>query len=184
MERPELRTFSGDPVAKVLADRGRYIVAVLTIVRAYIVAGCPNPCPPLASFADWSRLVRSALVWLGRTDPVKTMETARADNPSITNLRALMAAWQEVIGIDVRLTSGELRARAVGSSDIDYSLQRAILTVAASRARPAEIDPQRLGQYLSRNRGRVIAGLKILDEEDAHSKLRKWWLTRTPAQQP
>ena len=51
MERPELRQFHGDPVATVLADRGPYIAAVLTIVRAYLAAGCPGLLPPLASFA-------------------------------------------------------------------------------------------------------------------------------------
>src|SRR5215472_18075574 len=47
MERPELREFKGDPVATVLADRGRYIAAILTIVRAYLVASCPNLLRPL-----------------------------------------------------------------------------------------------------------------------------------------
>ena len=82
VERPELRKFSGDPLRTVLEDRGSYIAAALTIVRAYLAAGCPNQCPPLASFSDWSRLVRSALVWLGYADPVATMEAARADDPS------------------------------------------------------------------------------------------------------
>jgi hypothetical protein len=38
-ERPELRNFKRDPVAEVLADRGAYVAAVLTVVRAYIAAG-------------------------------------------------------------------------------------------------------------------------------------------------
>jgi hypothetical protein len=38
-ECPELREFKGDPVAKVLDNRGEYIAAGLTICRAYIVAG-------------------------------------------------------------------------------------------------------------------------------------------------
>ena len=38
-ENPETRTFTRDPVAEVLADRGRYIAAILTIARAYRVAG-------------------------------------------------------------------------------------------------------------------------------------------------
>ena len=42
MERPELREFKGNPEDMVLADRGKYIAACLTICRAYIAAGRPN----------------------------------------------------------------------------------------------------------------------------------------------
>ena len=68
-ERPELRSFRGNPVATVMRERGRYIAACLTIVRAYVAAGRPGRLPVLASYAAWSDLVRSALVWLGRADP-------------------------------------------------------------------------------------------------------------------
>ena len=49
MEMPEAREFAADPVATVLADRGRYIAACLTIARAYIVAGRPGRLPPRPS---------------------------------------------------------------------------------------------------------------------------------------
>src|SRR5271165_2918059 len=49
-EAPETRTFSGDPVAAVLADRGCYVAAVLTIARAYVVAGRPDRLSPMPSF--------------------------------------------------------------------------------------------------------------------------------------
>ena len=76
-----------------LADRGSYIAAALTIVRAYLAADCPGLLPPVASFRDWSHLVRSPLVWLGRADPVDTMEAARADDPTRSNLRAIVSAY-------------------------------------------------------------------------------------------
>jgi putative DNA primase/helicase len=100
MERPELRQFRGNPVAAILSDRGRYVAACLTIVRAYLEAGCPNPYPTLASFDDWSRLVRSALVWLGCTDPCDTMEKSMTDDPTVATKRAIVAAWVSTIGLD------------------------------------------------------------------------------------
>ncbi|RYA74006.1 hypothetical protein DD594_28525, partial [Enterobacter cloacae complex sp. 4DZ1-17B1] len=39
VERPELREFDFSPVDMVLKDRGKYIAAVLTIARAYVVGG-------------------------------------------------------------------------------------------------------------------------------------------------
>jgi len=52
LERPELRQFRADPQQAVLADRGKYIAAVLTIVRAYQIAGNPDCLPSLASFGE------------------------------------------------------------------------------------------------------------------------------------
>ena len=45
MERPELREFKSQPADMVMADRGKYIAACLTICRAYIAAGRPGPLP-------------------------------------------------------------------------------------------------------------------------------------------
>jgi putative DNA primase/helicase len=175
MERPELRAFSGDPIATILADRGRYIAAILTIAKAYITAGYPSPCPPLASFEDWSRLVRSPLTWLGRADPVDTIEAARAEDPELANLRSVVAAWHEVVGLNKPRSTGELKSIASSLEDQNGNLQRALITVASTKK---EIDQRKLGHWLGRRRNRVIDGLKIVSHEDAHSKQLKWSLTR------
>jgi putative DNA primase/helicase len=60
METPYLRTFKRNPTRAVTADRGYYVAAVLTIARAYVLAGKPSRPTPLASFEDWSDLVRLA----------------------------------------------------------------------------------------------------------------------------
>ncbi len=70
VERPELREFDFEPVAKAKAERVRYVVAALTIMRAYKAAGSPPQSKPLGSFEKWSRLVRDSLLWLGCGDPV------------------------------------------------------------------------------------------------------------------
>ena len=98
MENPELKTFKGNPVATVLADRGAYIAAALTVCRAYIVAGRPHLAPRLASFEGWSDTVRSALIWLGKHDPISSMAASRAEDPERTPLRALLTAWVHAFG--------------------------------------------------------------------------------------
>jgi putative DNA primase/helicase len=42
MERPEERVFSFDPAAVALEHRSEYVSAVLTLVRAFILAGSPD----------------------------------------------------------------------------------------------------------------------------------------------
>jgi hypothetical protein len=180
VERPELRKFSGDPLRTVLEDRGSYIAAALTIVRAYLAAGCPNQCPPLASFSDWSRLVRSALVWLGYADPVATMEAARADDPSRATLDAVMTAWLNIIGSEKPMTVGAIIAEAdlAASDDRQPILKDAIAAVATQPGKD-ELDARKFGHWLGRNKNRTVDGIKILGEQDKHTKQQVWWLSRT-----
>ena len=108
VERPELRAFDFDPVETVLADRARYVAAVLVIVLAHAEAGFPCDTSPLASFSEWSRYVRSALIWLGCADPCASMEDAREDDPELGDLRELLHAWSNEIGTDLAPTTGEI----------------------------------------------------------------------------
>jgi putative DNA primase/helicase len=178
MERPELRQFKASPFDAVLADRGKYIAAALTVVRAYAAAGFPNALPALASFEDWSRLVRSALVWLGREDPVKTMEAARSEDPITSQLRALFHAWHSGAA-SKELTAGGIKQLAdetMQSNRIRPDLHQALLDVAEGRS--GEIDGKRLGHYLGKHKGRVIDGLKLDVRVDAHSKQNLWMVVR------
>jgi hypothetical protein len=150
--------------------------AVLTIVRGYIAAGYPNPCTQLASFQDWSLLVRSPLVWLGYADPVETMEAARADDPSRRNLNAFVAAWLRVIGPNKPTTAGEIIAKAYSpADDADRALNTAIAAVATAPGK-SELDAMKLGRWLGRNKNRVVNNMKLFGEPDPHTKQQIWWV--------
>lgn len=93
------RDFEGrDPVAKVLADRGKYIAACLTILRAHHLAGYEGAkgLTPFTGFDEWSRVVRGALVWLGKADPVKSLEVGRADDPQRDEREAFVEALYDM----------------------------------------------------------------------------------------
>ena len=77
----------------IMANRGDYIAAALTVCRAYQVAGRPDRQAQIGSFNEWSDTVRSALVWLGEADPLQSMETARAEDPEINELQIMLDAW-------------------------------------------------------------------------------------------
>ena len=108
VERPELRKFDFDPVETVLSNRARYVGACLTIVLAHIRAGFPEEIGPFASFEDWSRYVRSALMWLGCSDPCISLEAAREDDPDLSDLRDLLSAWVEEFGDIGAFTCSEI----------------------------------------------------------------------------
>lgn len=179
VERPELRKFDHDPLDMVLANRGRYIAAALTICRAYACAGFPDKMPNLASFEDWSRLVRSALVWLGKPDPVETMEAARADDPVITDLRALLTSWYTTVGSEPQ-TAGKIIERGNETSTWGRTapeLYQALLNAAPGRN--GEANARALGRYLARHKGRIVDGLRFIDSDDSHAKQKVWTVQRS-----
>src|SRR5262249_41121371 len=110
MESPETRSFKFDPVARVKADRGKYLAAVFTIVRAYMAAGCPAPSGALAlaGFDEWSRIVRFPLMWLGMPDPVMSMEGSRSMDPKREALRGLITALVKYVGVGKEFTAAEI----------------------------------------------------------------------------
>lgn len=175
MERPELRKFNGAPFELILANRGKYIAAALTIARAYAVAGHPDQLPALASFEDWSRVVRSALVWLGRPDPVETMEAARADDPTTSSLRGVLSAWYEAVGSGARTTAKIIevaKERDPLGNQIRPDFLQSLADVAGERN--GEINTRRLAKWLSSHRGRIVDGMKFVDDQDNHAKQKVW----------
>jgi putative DNA primase/helicase len=187
MERPELRKFAGDPVATVLANRGAYIAAALTIARAYLAAGKPDRLPPLASFEGWSDIVRSALVWLGLADPVATMETARAEDPELIALGELLSAWSAAFGSEWRnrrtvpdaLHAIEERTVTTGGECHDpyerahqYPQLREAIVAISPRGKP---DARSLGRWLRRNKGRIVGGLRFDGRGGEQGRSVEWW---------
>ena len=174
MERPELRTFKEDPFDAVLKERGKYVSAALTVVRAYVVAGFPGALPPLASFEEWSRFVRSALVWLGRPDPIETMERARADDPVKTALINLYNAWYDAVQSNSQTTS---EIAAVSTSRIFESLAHPALHDALTDVaddRRGGIATKTLGKYLAAHKNRVVDGLKMVEAGKDRTKKALW----------
>ena len=65
-EHPERRSFEFDPIVVARTERGRLVVAALTVLRAWHVAGERIEPPPLGSFEEWSHRIRASLLWPGR----------------------------------------------------------------------------------------------------------------------
>jgi putative DNA primase/helicase len=180
MERPELRISGSNPFDTVLASRGKYVAAALTVVRAYIAADCPDELPPLASFEVWSRIVRSALAWLGRADPVDTMDKARSDDPVISSLTTVLGIWHDVMGSTAR-TAGAVKEQAElknpFGNPVNGEFYQALVEIADDMR--GGISVKRLGRFLGQYQGRIVGGFKLVAADDAHAKQRLWKVLRT-----
>jgi putative DNA primase/helicase len=185
VEQPELRTFAGNPLEKVLRGRGLYIWATLTVVRAYLVAGMPGRLPGIGdTFAEWSDLVRSALVWLGRADPVETMKAIRANDPAYLARRAMFHAIKNAYG-ERRAAAGQMVADAKsgaikqpGKGVLDQKLSQEAenLKTAITIYTNSKLDGQYLGNKLNRDRGNIADGLCLRADYDNHNKVNLWYV--------
>jgi hypothetical protein len=154
-ENPELRKFDFDPVERAKQKRVELVAAALTIMLAFKAAGSPQQAAPLGSFEDWSSTVRDALIWLGRADPVKTMEYARATDTKLDDLASLLALWRAKIGPLVRVTCRQLIDRAAADDELSDAL------VAVAGQRGSAISTRRLGKWLAQNAKRICNGMCV-----------------------
>ena len=166
VERPELREFGFDPVERVMADRGAYVAAVMTIIRAYQAAGSPKVCGPIGSYGDWSAMVRAPLIWLGHADPVASMETARDEDPELSAIRELFGHWRKHLSISSGYTTNAIIKTACekqpgssfdyGTVDfVDPEFRDLLLRQAGDGG---AVNSRRLGKWLARIGGRVVDG--------------------------
>jgi putative DNA primase/helicase len=175
LERPELRKFHDNPMIRITNERGKYVAAILTIVRAYLAAGEPCKTQPLNSFEQWSRLIREPLLWLGCADPVQTIEESREEDPVMNSLRQFLEAWKVTIGANRNyMTCGEIINAAYHTDDFDSvdmtPLQAAITTVIGAHGDL----PKRLGRWLKGSKDRIINGLSVVGQMDKDRKVYIW----------
>jgi hypothetical protein len=173
-ERPELREFEADALDVVAADRGPYVAAALTIVRAYIAAGSQKVCPSLGSYSGWSDMVRSPLVWLGEPDPVISMEGLRNEDVELADIREFFSLWLEYgLDLDTPYLTASIIEEAIAAPPANYwgprELKPFLLQVAASRNDPDKISAWRLGLWLRRISGRIV---KLTDAQGTERKYR------------
>jgi hypothetical protein len=171
MERPETRRFPFNPIQRVLADRGIYVAAILTIARAYKVAGSPEVCGPIASYEQWSELVRAPLIWLGEPDPVASIETIRAEDPERANLIEVIANWHEHLGLNTPYAAHKVITKACekretysGLGDfIRPEFRDVLLRVAGAGG---TVSSKMLGHWLTGVKGLPVGGYKFLVKND------------------
>jgi putative DNA primase/helicase len=164
VEQPENRAFSSDPVIEAMEQRPVFVVAALTILRAYHVAGRPARPPPLGSFEAWSDLVRGALMWVGAADPVETMNRLRKSEPGLEELRAVMGQWRATFGVFESTSTADAIKEATATEPdpngppgkvvlVRPDFRDALMVVAG---RGGQISGRALGHWLQAKAGRIV----------------------------
>ena len=183
MEKPAEYEFKNNPVKTVLADRGKYIAACMTILRAYSSAGSPKQdFPPMNSYGEWSACVRSSLVWLGCADPCLTVQKARDEDPELQKIAAFCSAAKDHIGREefavpcrdiMKLGTKTLSGMSFGDADPAHPALNEFMQEFIDRGKP---NPQKLGIWLTKFKGRIVDGLRISSIWDAKAKGNRWFI--------
>lgn len=169
-ELPAQREFRHDPVEAVLAQRGRYVGAALTIVCAWLAAGRPqSTCKPIASFETWTALCRQPLLWLGQADPAAPLLQQQTDDPDRLRLGSLLVAWHAAFGS----TGTRLRDALTRASAPEPQAQALLEVLTDIAGRPDGINACSLGRWISVRAGRIVDGLRF--ERDAMHRSTEAW---------
>jgi hypothetical protein len=159
IENPHYRKFDFDPEVRARERFPELVVAGLTALRAYILAGCPNTGGPndkekfdLGSFSEWDHLIRGCLLWLGYADPLATQEGV--EDPMKGADLQILTAWY------VQWDDEEHSINEIGSRP-DTELHQALLSG------KREWDPFAISHRLRRLRDRVIGNYKLVKARDS-----------------
>jgi hypothetical protein len=184
-ERPGERIFDRDLRKYAAEYRGALVAAVLTIIRAYIVAGCPDQSiSPFRLFSEWTRWIRSPLVWLGMDDPYESTRLVTDNDPARAELGTLFAAWHAVVKplatysitinrlIEIATNPGE-RPK---NEDVD-ALYGILRTFAPDKG--SGIDARVFGNKIRQCKGRRVGGFLLEESGKDRNKVVLWKVTET-----
>lgn len=183
IENPENRTgFAHDPLLSwVLANRGRLVVAGLTMLRAWHLDGRKSHgCNTLGSFEEWAATIPPAIVFAGGADPMACLPAnIGEETEEKTAHRALLYWWPQIApnGATVKAVLAELYPNGKPNQSDSYDALREALE-SLSECLPGRIpETRKLGEAMSSLRGQVIDGLKLTcpdPKQTKSAKSKKW----------
>jgi putative DNA primase/helicase len=152
-EHPESRTFRIPNLkTHITARRGELLTALLTIVRAFVLAGAPVPERELlGGFEDWDCLVRCCVIWVSNIDPVDTQIALREDDPDAGAARAMFVALWDKFG-PRNFKVAEVKALCETSDDVARARKRQDDEELKAAVADAVSDPSKLQWWFKNHR--------------------------------
>ncbi|WP_076349628.1 hypothetical protein [Paludisphaera borealis] len=156
-EFPEMRTgFRHDSLlAHVAADRASLLRDCLVILRAFHVAGRPEPPTRLGSFEAWSEAIAGAVHWVTGVDPIAAQAAVVATDVGEDFRRRLIEGWAAIPGGTEGLTVRDAVA-AIQTRD-DLAGFREALEAEFATSDPRVLK-RKLGNHLRTLYGCVVDG--------------------------
>jgi hypothetical protein len=174
VEAPHKRAFKLNPVEYCREHRLDLVRAALVILKAWRNAGATRFTPDrTASFEAWSDTIRQCVIWIGRNgwldvaDPVDSIDDGVAMDPDVRKLGALLRAWRDEFG-DRRMPVKSLHEYAARK---EHDLFEALHEIGVIER--GELNTRRFGRWIEQRAGRVVGGLRIV-QDGSRSKIALW----------
>ena len=99
----------------------------------------------------------------GKADPCDTIDKVRKGDPARDDLGAVLLQWREHLGMISAYSVQQVIERAVNVP----TFYTALMNVAASKT-SGSVSNDRLGRWLKRVQGKIVNGLKLLQDGSMH----------------
>lgn len=188
-EHPEDRDGFKHPnlMGFVRENRGRLLVAALTLLSAYCRANRPSQdLTPMGSFEGWSDLVRSAVVWIGQPDPcLGRQRLVEFADTTADTLAQLIGAWRKLDAENEGALIPDLISQLYPADrtktpvdDVSASMRSALEQLVGCA--PGKVPSVRsVANKLKHFRRRVVGGYYLDIDESAPRRDGAVWCVRT-----
>lgn len=177
LEKPEERSGFKHPdlVGHVRRERKHLVAAVLTILRAFHLAGRPAPkARPWGSFEGWQALVCGAISWLGLPEPSEARVSLSSSDSEGGLVAALIAGWAELDPAGHGVTAAEA-IRRLELEPMKFNILRDVISELVPTKSASGPDARALGYALRKFKGRVVGNRK-LELRTGHQSTAKWFV--------
>lgn len=166
-ERPEEREFDVNLKDYLRENWIEYMVAAITVLRAYQVAGAPSQnVKQYGRFEEWSRKVREAIIWCGMPDPCDTRQKIEASDPHREQLTDILESWHDYYGDDAKTLRDVKRdlgtEEAFSPEEERINFYESVMSIAGKKG---FFNSSTLGYYLRKNKNRIENGLSFRQGE-------------------
>jgi hypothetical protein len=181
MEKPEEREFDYNLLDYIIEQRPDLVVAALTAMRGYVVAGREklDGIKPWGGFEGWCEMVRHPLIWLGYGDPCASRTEVEDVDPETAKLNNLIDALDNQFR-DRKFSVAE--AVALAHKDANDTKQyfkdiSPLHEALAAMCWKGEITPDAVGKAMRGFKDRVVGNRKLIKAGVTH-KVTQWAIIR------
>ncbi len=169
IEHPASRLFNNNPLQEIRQNRGLYVSAVLTIIKAWIDAGRPrSQVTPLNGYELWSDYCRQPLLWLGMADPCARIFQAMDKDPDRQTLGRLLKAWYEAFKDEPKKIKD---VRQYINENNTGNLFEIIHYIAPEQNGH---ENKHLGFWLKKRIRRIVSGLRFEKDDTVECNVDRW----------
>jgi len=173
LENPEDRSDTFDLVSWIDEKRHHLVTWALTILRAWHVAGRPQPSKTMGSFEAWSEVIPQAVAWVSGIDPLAARASSDVENDEermhlsaiVTCLDAMTAGGGTISAKQMIVALYGTGDRHDGTTTMDHhpsygAAREAIESVTFCKPGQTPV-AQKLGRYFDARKGQVVKGMRI-----------------------